>query len=59
MVRMEKIIMKIMKFEKSMVDDEREYILIVENKKKEIYERIFEIGIKGEDVGIRKNGGSV
>jgi hypothetical protein len=41
------------------VDADRASLFLVDSKKKELYARIFDIGITGEDPGISKTGGSV
>ena len=56
---MDTLIMKIMNFAQRLVDADRASLFLVDNKNKELYARIFDIGITGEDVGISKTGGSV
>ena len=51
--------MKIMNFAQHLVDADRASLFLVDNKKKELYARIFDIGITGEDAGISKTEGSV
>ena len=59
MVSMDTLIMKIMNFAQRLVDADRASLFLVDNKNKELYARIFDIGITGEDPGISKTGGSV
>jgi len=59
MVSMDTLIMKIMNFAQRLVDADRASLFLVDNKNKELYARIFDIGITGEDAGISKTGGSV
>jgi len=56
---MDTLIMKIMNFAQRLVDADRASLFLVDNKNKELYARIFDIGITGEDAGNSKTEGSV
>lgn len=56
---MDTLIMKIMNFAQRLVDADRASLFLVDSKNKELYARIFDIGITGEDAGNSKTGGSV
>jgi cAMP and cAMP-inhibited cGMP 3',5'-cyclic phosphodiesterase 10 len=59
MVSMDTLIMKIMNFAQRLVDADRASLFLVDSKSKELYARIFDIGITGEGAGGNKTGGSV
>jgi cAMP and cAMP-inhibited cGMP 3',5'-cyclic phosphodiesterase 10 len=48
-----------MNFAQRLVDADRASLFLVDSKNKELYARIFDIGITGESAGASKNGGSV
>jgi cAMP and cAMP-inhibited cGMP 3',5'-cyclic phosphodiesterase 10 len=48
---MDTLIMKIMNFAQRLVDADRASLFLVDTKNKELYARIFDIGITSEDTG--------
>ncbi|KAJ9601206.1 hypothetical protein L9F63_000626, partial [Diploptera punctata] len=50
MVSMDTLIMKIMNFAQRLVDADRASLFLVDNRNKELYARIFDIGISSEDI---------
>jgi len=55
---MDTLIMKIMNFAQRLVDADRASLFLVDSKNKELYARIFDIGITSDSVGGSRNGGS-
>jgi cAMP and cAMP-inhibited cGMP 3',5'-cyclic phosphodiesterase 10 len=59
MVSMDTLIMKIMNFAQRLVDADRASLFLVDSRNKELYARIFDIGITSEDAGDSKTEGRV
>lgn len=56
---MDTLIMKIMNFAQRLVDADRASLFLVDSRSKELYARIFDIGVTSESAGSCKTGGSV
>jgi hypothetical protein len=56
---MDTLIMKIMNFAQRLVDADRASLFLVDSRNKELYARIFDIGITSEGAESSKSGGSV
>ncbi|XP_021942634.1 probable 3',5'-cyclic phosphodiesterase pde-5 isoform X3 [Zootermopsis nevadensis] len=59
MVSMDTLIMKIMNFAQRLVDADRASLFLVDSRNKELYARIFDIGITSEEAADSKTGGGV
>ncbi|XP_069675140.1 probable 3',5'-cyclic phosphodiesterase pde-5 isoform X3 [Periplaneta americana] len=58
MVSMDALIMKIMNFAQRLVDADRASLFLVDSKNKELYARIFDIGVASENVSNNTTGAS-
>jgi cAMP and cAMP-inhibited cGMP 3',5'-cyclic phosphodiesterase 10 len=59
MVSMDTLIMKIMNFAQRLVDADRASLFLVDSKNKELYARIFDVGITGNNAEDTKTGGNI
>lgn len=59
MVSMDTLIMKIMNFAQRLVDADRASLFLVDSRNKELYARIFDIGITSEEAADSKTGGGI
>jgi cAMP and cAMP-inhibited cGMP 3',5'-cyclic phosphodiesterase 10 len=59
MVSMDTLIMKIMNFAQRLVDADRASLFLVDSKSKELYARIFDVGITGDSAGDTRTGDNV